>query len=95
MLLEYCQKCGISPYRLGLETGIQSRSVMTYVIRARKAGERGYLPPLEKLEVWAEKLKLRGDERRRFVLLGNLMHCPTLVVEHIAEMESKIAKLGR
>lgn len=93
MLIECCEAKGISPYALGAESGIKSRSVMSYVVRARKSGERGYLPPLQKLEAWADRLGLTGGHRKRFLLLGSLEHCPPLVQEHLREVEARLSRL--
>jgi len=47
-------------------------------------------PPLALLESWADALSLRGDERRRFLELARLEHCPPEIRRLVASLRRKL-----
>lgn len=46
-----------------------------------------HLPPLAKLEQWADALGIAGRERERFLLAGRLEHCPTEIRRYVERLE--------
>ena len=48
-------------------------------------------PPLALLEAWADALALRGEERRRFLELGRLEHCPPEIRRLVASLRRRLA----
>lgn len=56
-------------------------------------GERR--PPLDSLEPWADVLGLKGQERERFILAGQLAHSPEAVRKHLAKVEAELERLRR
>lgn len=55
--------------------------------------QRKATPPLDKLEVMADALKLTGAERATFIQLGYLAHAPVEVQRLVKDLETRLARL--
>lgn len=64
--------------------GVTSASVTTF---------KRTMPPKERIEPWADALRLHGDARRRFLELAWLAHTPVFIQERYAMMESELERL--
>lgn len=60
------------------------------VVQFIRVGRRR--PPLARLESWADALSLRGEERRRFLELGRLEHCPPEIRRLIVSLRRRLAE---
>ena len=43
----------------------------------------------DRIEGWADALRLQGRERKRFRILALLTHCPEEIREHVAKLEAR------
>ncbi len=53
------------------------------------------LPPLDRIDSWADALKLTGPEREQFLIEANLAHCPPVIAAGWRTLEARIAALER
>lgn len=49
-------------------------------------------PPLEDISKWAKTLDIRGTERKRFIQLANLEHCPALIQDLVEDLLGQIGR---
>jgi hypothetical protein len=81
--------------RLGLSTrafGAQVQSAHSFIFHIMD-GDR--LPPLDRIEGWADALLLKGGERAEFIREAMLAHCPAAIREEFARMQMRLEKLER
>jgi transcriptional regulator with XRE-family HTH domain len=52
------------------------------------------LPPLDRIEAWADALKITGDDRSDFLRAAYLAHAPEQVRHLVADLETRIAALA-
>ena len=50
-------------------------------------------PPLAQVERWADALVLRGEDRRRFLELAQLEHCPPEIRRLVASLRRRVIVL--
>jgi hypothetical protein len=67
--------------------GIRSTSVMTECLLEKSASRKAYGPPAEALIPWADRLGLKGKERRHFILMGLAQRSPAVMDALMTELE--------
>lgn len=77
------REMGISQTEFAESVGeLQSR-----VSQIRRYDETGKTPPLEKMDLWAEKLALSGEARDHFIHLANMAHATDYLRQTISRLE--------
>ncbi len=86
LLKRHLTAVGLSQAALGRATGISQ-------VHVNQVANDKRTPPLEALSAWADTLSLKGPERERFILAGQLAHAPEAVRAHVAKIEAELDRL--
>lgn len=78
---------------LGVRAFAREAKVVHSHVQRIMAGKRR--PPLDALPTWADVLGLTGKDRDRFILAGQLTHCPEAVRAYVAKLETEAGRKRR
>jgi hypothetical protein len=90
-----CDRAGTTPYQVGKEAGIPSKSRVAYALRPMSGKRRAAVLPISVLTDLARELDCSVDEASHLILLGLKEHAPQELREYIAHLEKDNSTLRR
>ena len=88
LLRKLLTRKGMSQMDLARDLGTTSS-----VISQTTTGSR--LPPLDRIDLWADAMRLTEDEREEFALSAALAHCPEPIQREMARLQATITRLEK
>lgn len=93
--LSLCDRMGTTPYQIGLQAGIPSKSRIAYAMRPRLGKRRAAVLSMDVLLSLVRQITCTADEASHLVLLGLKEHAPQELREYIAHLEKDNSTLRR